>query len=65
MRRFGNGWLVVKRPESTTSEAAMWGIAFSLNPMAWRFGKRDAVDGGIVVGVWWCFGPVAICYDYE
>jgi hypothetical protein len=43
----------------------MWGLAFSLNPSEWRFGKCDAVDDGLVVGVWWCFGPVALCYDYE
>jgi hypothetical protein len=35
----------------------MWGFAFSLDPRAWRLGKRDAYDVlGRVVGVWWCFG---------
>ncbi len=35
-------------------------------PRAWRLGRRDAVaEDGRVVGVWWCFGPVAICHDYE
>lgn len=44
----------------------MWGIAFSLSPRAWRLGRRDAVaEDGRVIGVWWCFGPVAICRDYE
>lgn len=45
----------------------MWGIAFSSNPRTWRLGKCDAYDDvlGRVVGVWWCFGPVALCYDYE
>lgn len=44
----------------------MWGFAISLKPSAWRFGKRDAVDDrGVIIGVWWCLGPVALCYDYE
>ena len=32
----------------------MWGFAFSLDPRAWRLGKRDAYDDvlGGVVGVW-------------
>lgn len=44
----------------------MWGVAISLDPRAWRLGKCLALeDDGRVVGVWWCFGPVAICRDYE
>ena len=29
-------------------------------------GNRDAYDDvlGRVVGVWWCLGPIAVCYDY-
>lgn len=44
----------------------MWGIAISFDPRQWRLGKCDAVDGDDrIVGVWWCLGPLAICYDYE
>lgn len=43
----------------------MWGFAISLNPFEWRFGKTYAEDNGRIVGVWYCFGPFAICYDYE
>ncbi len=45
----------------------MWGFALSLNPREWRLGKCDAYDDELdrVVGVWWCFGPLALCYDYE
>lgn len=47
----------------------MWGIAFCLNPRHWRLGWHDAKDEQmgreIVVGRWFCLGPVAITYDYE
>lgn len=44
----------------------MWGFAISLDPRHWRLGKCDAVeDCGRVVGIWYCCGPIAICYDYE
>jgi len=47
-------------------EVNMWGIAWSWNPMAWRFGKCDAIEtDGRVVGVWYCCGPLAICCGYE
>lgn len=42
-----------------------WGMAFCPNPRHWRFWKQDATeDDGSKVGIWWCFGPVAICYDF-
>lgn len=45
----------------------MWGIAFSLNPLAWRLGPCDAWDEDLqrVIGVWYCLGPIAVTYDYE
>lgn len=44
----------------------MWGFAISLDPRSWRLGKCDALEeDGRVVGVWYCCGPLAICYDYE
>lgn len=44
----------------------MWGIALSMNLYEWRLGICDAVDDdGRVVGVWYCLGPIAVCYDYE
>lgn len=43
------------------------GFAVSLNPFEWRWGWCDAYDdrSGLVVGVWRCFGPIAICYDFD
>ena len=45
----------------------MPGIAFSLNPRHWRFGRVDAYDDVLdrVVGTWLCFGLIAFTYDYE
>lgn len=47
----------------------MWGIAFSLKPTEWRLGACDAIDDSFdpprIVGRWYCFGPVAVTYDYE
>ena len=44
----------------------MWGIAFSMQPREWRLGACDAVeDDGRIVGRWYCFGPVALTYDFD
>ncbi len=45
----------------------MWGFALCVDPREWRIGKCDAYDDrqGLVVGVWYCFGPFAITYDWE
>lgn len=49
----------------------MWGIAFCIDPRYWRLGAVDAVDEDpttgrpVIIGRWYCFGPVAITYDYE
>lgn len=43
----------------------MWGIAFSIRPTEWRLGACEADDDGRIVGRWYCFGPIALTYDYE
>lgn len=50
----------------------MLDVAFSWNWRDWRWGKCEARElspvidrPGRVVGVWWCFGPFAVCKEYE
>jgi len=48
----------------------MWGIAWSWTPKDWRIGPVDAFDYDdfgrkIIVGRWYCFGPVALTRDYD
>ena len=52
-------------------DIAMWGLAWSFNPVHWRLGWFDAMDTDPTTGIdycvgrWFFIGPIAITYEYE